>query len=145
MLHVQQHGAITNIKKISIRMLALACKPGNSCFDIKTSISSVPLEQYSSSSYTIPHKRVEGQSTRVRSACAPGAILQLCRMCPTLDNMSILKYFEVLPSKPGPSKNYTSERLSPTFTTQDLGGGKLGNFVTLNLNINGYDRSGKLC
>ena len=94
---------------------------------------------------------VEGQGictsvTRVRSACAPGAILRLCRACPTLDTMSILKYFEVLPSKPGPSKNYTepdSEKLSPTLTTQDLGGGKMGNFVTLNHNISGYDRSGK--
>ena len=50
-LQAQQHRTVTNIKKISIRTLALACKPGN--------------------------KRVEGQSTctcvtRVRSACAPG-------------------------------------------------------------------------
>ena len=57
-LHAQRHRTITNIKKISIRTLALACKLENSSFDNKTSVSSVPLERYIHAQFHIKGSKV---------------------------------------------------------------------------------------
>ena len=59
-LHAQRHG--TSIKKISIRMLALACKPGNSSCDIKMSVYSVPLKRY----IVGPHAQFHIKGSKVR-------------------------------------------------------------------------------